>query len=72
MENEWQTSVLVPIFKGKRDVRNCNACVKVKLLKDAMKIVGKVLERRFRELLNVDAMRVDLCQAEEQQIYCLL
>ena len=24
MPDEWQTSVLVPIFKGKGDVRNCN------------------------------------------------
>ena len=23
MPDEWQTSVLVPIFKGKGDVRNC-------------------------------------------------
>ena len=24
MPDEWQASVLVPIFKGKGDVRNCN------------------------------------------------
>ena len=39
MADEWQTSVLVPIFKGKGDVRNCNTYRKVKLLEHTMKIV---------------------------------
>ena len=45
MPNEWQTSVLVPIFKGKGDVRNCNTSRRVKLLEHAMKVVERVLER---------------------------
>ena len=47
MPDEWQTSVLVPIFKGKGDVRNCNTYKGVKLLEYAMKIVERVLERRL-------------------------
>ena len=46
--NEWQTSVLVPIFKGKGDVRNWDAHKGVKLLEQAMNIVEKVLERKIR------------------------
>ena len=34
--DEWQTSVPVPIFKGKGDVRNCNTYSEVKLLGHAM------------------------------------
>ena len=45
MPNEWQTSVLEPIFKRKGDERNCNTYRGVKLLEHAMKIVDKVLER---------------------------
>ena len=41
MPDEWQTSVLVPIFKGKGDVRNCNTYRGVKLLEHTMKIVEK-------------------------------
>ena len=48
MPDESQTSVLVPIFKGKGDVRNCNTYRGVKLLERAMKIVERVLERRIR------------------------
>ena len=47
MPDQWQTSVLVPIFKGKGDVRNCNTYRGVKLLEHAMKIVQRVLERRI-------------------------
>ena len=39
MPDEWQTSVLVLIFKEKGDVRNCNTYREVKLLEHATKIV---------------------------------
>ena len=51
MPEEWKTSVVVPIFKGKEDVMNCGAYRGVKLLEHAMKIVERVLEERIRELL---------------------
>ena len=56
MPDEWQTSVMVPIFKGKRDVRNCSTYRGVKLLKHAMKIVERVLERKIRKLVNINLM----------------
>ena len=57
MPNEWQTSVLVPIFKGKGDVRNCNTYRKVKLLEHALKIVERVLQRMIRALVIIDSMQ---------------
>ena len=56
MPDEWQAGVLVPIFKGKGDVRSCNTYRGVKLLEHAMKIVERVLER-IRELVNIDSMQ---------------
>ena len=50
MPDEWQTSVLVRIFKG--DVRNCNTYRGVKLLEHATKIIERVLEKRIRELVK--------------------
>ena len=47
MPDKWHTSVLVPIFKGKGDVKNCNTYRGVKLLEHTMKIVERVLERRI-------------------------
>ena len=57
MPGEWQTNVLVSIFKGKKDVRNCKTYRGVKLLEHAMKVVERVLERRIRELINIEAMQ---------------
>ena len=57
MPGEWQTSVLVPIFKGRGDVRNCNTYREVKLLEHAMKIAETVVERRIRKLVNIDLMQ---------------
>ena len=57
MPEEWKTSVVVPIFKGKGDVTNCGAYRRVKLLEHAMKIGERVLEKRIRELVKVDDMQ---------------
>ena len=57
MPEEWKTSVVVPIFKGKGDVMDCGAYRGVKLLEHAMKIVKRVLEKRIRELVKVDDMQ---------------
>ena len=43
--DEWKTSAIVPIFKGKGDVMSCRSYKGVKLLEHAMKIVERVLER---------------------------
>ena len=48
MPDEWKTSVTVPIFKRKSDVMHCGLYRGVKLLKHAMKIVERVLERQIQ------------------------
>ena len=57
MPEEWKTSAIVPIFKGKGDVMGCGAYRGVKLLEHAMKIVERVIEKRIRELVKVDDMQ---------------
>ena len=71
MPDEWQASVLVPMFKGKGDVRNCNTYRGVKLLQHAMKIFERVLKRRIRELVNLIQCSLVLCLEEERQTHCL-
>ena len=58
MPDEWKTSVVVPIFKGKGDVMSCGAYRGVKLLEHAMKIVERVLEKRIRALVHLDEMQL--------------
>ena len=58
MPQEWKTSVVVPIFKGRRDLMGCEAYTEVKLLKHAMNIVERVLENRIRGLVAIDDMQL--------------
>ena len=51
IQDEWKSSVLVPIFKGKGDVMNYRG---LKLLERSMKIIERVLERRIRALVDFD------------------
>ena len=57
MPDEWKTSVVVPIFKGKGDVMDCGAYREVRLLEHAMKIVERVLKNRIRGLVTIDDMQ---------------
>ena len=57
MPDEWQRSVLVPIFQGKGDVISCSTYRRVKLLEHITKIVERVLEKKIQKLVNVDAMQ---------------
>ena len=49
--------MMAHIYNGKRDVMNCRAYREVKLLERGMKIVGRVLEKRIRALVEVDDMQ---------------
>ena len=44
MPEDWATSVVIPIFEGKGDIKNCDMYRGVKLLEHAIKIVERVLE----------------------------
>ena len=57
MPDEWRTSVIVSIFKGKGDVMSCGSYKGVKLLEHAMKIVERVLEKRILTLVNLNEMQ---------------
>ena len=57
MPDEWKTSVIVPIFKGKGDGMSCGSYRGVKLLEHAMKIVERVLERRIQTPVNLNEMQ---------------
>ena len=57
MPEEWKTSVVVPIFKGKGDVMSRGAYRGVKLLEQAMKIAERVLEKRIRCSVNTNKIQ---------------
>ena len=57
MPAEWALSIVVPIFKGKGDIRNCGCYGDVELLDHGMKVVGSVLEKRPCIIVSVDEMQ---------------
>ena len=65
MPDEWKTSVIVPIFKGKGDVMSCRSYREVKLLEHGMKIVERVLEKRIRTLVNLNKMQFGFMPGKE-------
>ena len=65
MPDEWKTSMIAPIFKGKGDVKSCKSYREAKLLKHAMKIVERVLERRMRTLVNLNKMQFRFMAGKE-------
>ena len=65
MPDEWKTSVIVPIFKGKGDVISCRSYRGVKLLEHIMKIVDRVLETRIRTLVNLNEMQFGFMPGKE-------
>ena len=65
MPENWKTSVMVPIYKGKGDMTNCGAYRGVKLLEHGMKIVERVLEKRIGALVKVNGMQFDFIPRRE-------
>ena len=47
MPLDWRDSVLVPLYKGKGDVRECGSYRGMKLLEHEMKVLERVLERNL-------------------------
>ena len=50
--DDWKENVLVPLYKGKGDMRDYGAYRGVKLSEHGMKVVERVLERRLRNVSN--------------------
>ncbi|KAG5586166.1 hypothetical protein H5410_046600 [Solanum commersonii] len=48
MPDEWRWSTLVPLYKNKGDIKNCNNYRGVKLLSHTMKIWERMVEMRVR------------------------
>src|SRR5260221_9769052 len=54
---DWKSNLLVQVFKGKGDPLQCGSYRAVKLLDQAMKVTGRVIEARIRNMVKVDDMQ---------------
>ena len=55
--DDWTSSILLPVFKGKGDPMECGSYRVIKLLEHAMKVIERVFERRIREKVKIDAIQ---------------
>jgi len=53
----WKSSVVLPIYKGKGDPVECGSYRGIKLLEHAMKVVERIFEYRIRQQIEVDDMQ---------------
>ena len=53
MPNDWRKSRMVPIFKGKGDILECNNYRGIKLMSHTMKLWERMIEARLREITKI-------------------
>ena len=54
--DDWKSSVVLPIYKGKGDPMECGSYRGIKLLQHAMKVVERIFEHRIRQQIEIDDM----------------
>ncbi|XP_039760423.1 uncharacterized protein LOC120634096 [Pararge aegeria] len=53
ISNSWRQSFLVPFYKGKGDVRDCNNYRAIKLMSHTFKIWERILNNRIRDIVEL-------------------
>ena len=69
--DDWKSSVLVPLYKGKGDPLDCGSYRGIKLLEHAMKVLERVLEKRVRKQICIDDMQFGFMPGKEQRMQYL-
>jgi len=57
---DWKSSVVLPIYKGKGDPMECGSYRGIKLLEHAIKVVERIFEHRIRWHIDIDDMQFRL------------
>jgi Reverse transcriptase (RNA-dependent DNA polymerase) len=53
MPDEWRRSILVPIFKNKRDIQSCTNYRGIKFMSHTMKLWERVIEHHLKKLTTI-------------------
>ena len=54
---DWKSSVVLPVYKGKGDPMECGSYKGIKLLEHAMKVVERIFVYRIRQQIEIDDMQ---------------
>jgi len=58
ISQDWKSSVVLPIYKGKGDPMECVSYRGIKLLEHAMKVVERTFEYKIRQQIRIDDMQL--------------
>ena len=53
MPREWRFSIIIPLYKNKGDIQDCNNYKGIKLLSHTMKLWERVIEKRLRKDISI-------------------
>ena len=53
MPSEWRSSMVIPLYKDKGDVQDCNNYLGIKLLSHMMKLWERDIEGRLRKEISI-------------------
>jgi len=54
LPEDWKSSIVLPICKGKGDPMECGSDIGMKLLEHAIKVVERFFENRIRQQIDID------------------
>ncbi|XP_055817839.1 uncharacterized protein LOC129886954 [Solanum dulcamara] len=67
MPEEWRSSVMIPLYKNKGDIQNCNNYRGIKLLSQTMKVWERVVEMRVRKGVSISENQFGFCRNAQLQ-----
>jgi hypothetical protein len=69
----WKYSTITPLYKQKGDPLNCNNYRGIKLLSHSLKLWERVIEARFREIVNISERQYGFQKGKStiQPMFCL-
>jgi len=62
MPNEWRISTVIPLYKDKVDIQDCNNYRGIKLLSHTMKLWERVIKGRLRKDISISENRQEACR----------
>ena len=73
MPDEWRRSVLVPLYKGKGDIKECGKHRGIKLMSHSMKLRERVIEARTRKEVTMSEQQFGFMpgRSTTDAIFCL-
>ena len=73
MPDEWRRSVLVPLYKGKGDIKECGNYRGIKLMRHTMKLWERIIEAKIRKEVTIAEQQFGFTpgRSTTDAIFCL-